>query len=205
MLCLIRLVRRVVFSVLSLFIFTANAFIAFSLGWGVIATMVWLVRIALVALRLLPIYEIFDLRYDIVAYSVLIALSLLLIWFSYLKTHEDPFHCNRCICDTLGLEQALCNWSVFCARASSPILWIAFFSMFYLTRSLINPIMYSLRMPLHCILHRRSKNFAATKIELALKTFKKGSLCTVQKGAILWKCLITLSFCLCSLQRIIHS
>ena len=70
-------------------------------------------------------------------------------------------------------------------------------------------------MPLHCILqelknkskvpHWRSKNVAATKIELALNTFKKGSLCTVQEGAILWKCLKTLSFCLCNLQRIIHS
>ena len=71
-------------------------------------------------------------------------------------------------------------------------------------------------MPLHCILqelknklkvpHWRSKNVVATKIELALNSFKKGSLCTVQKkGAILWKCHNALSFCLCSLQRIIHS
>ena len=50
-----------------------------------------------VALKLPPIYEIFDLKYGIVADSVLIALSLLLICFSYLKTHKDPFHCNRCI------------------------------------------------------------------------------------------------------------
>ena len=64
-----------------------------------------------VALKLLPIYEIFDLKYGIVAYSFLIALPLLLICFSYLKTHKDPFHCNRCIWDTLGLTQALCNWS----------------------------------------------------------------------------------------------
>ena len=169
--CLIRLVRRfyVSFSVsyrssyllqmLSLF---------FSSGWGVITTVVWLVGIALGALKLLPIYDIFDLKYDIVAYSVLIALSLLLICFSYLKTHKDPFHCNRCICDTLALQQALCNWPVFCARACSLILLNYIFCMFYLTRSLINPIMYSLRMPLHCILqelknklkvpHWRSKN-----------------------------------------------
>ena len=80
--CLIRLVRRVVFSVLSLFIFTANAFIAFSLGWGVIATMVWLVRIALVALKLLPIYEIFDLKYDVVAYT-LSSLLCLYSWFAF--------------------------------------------------------------------------------------------------------------------------
>ena len=70
-------------------------------------------------------------------------------------------------------------------------------------------------MPLHCILqepknklkvpHWRSKNLAAIKIELARSTFKNGSFCTVQKGAILWKCLNTLSFCLCNLQRIIHS
>ena len=74
-------ILRVVFSVLSLFIFTANAFTVFSLRWGVIATIVWLVGIALGALKLLPIYDIFDLKYDIVAYSVLIALSLLLIFF----------------------------------------------------------------------------------------------------------------------------
>ena len=84
------------------------------------ATMVWLVGIALGKLKLLPIYEIFDLKYNIVAYSVLIALSLLLICFSYLKTHKDPFHCNRCICDTLGLKQALCNWSA--NVRNSPIL-----------------------------------------------------------------------------------
>ena len=63
-------------------------------------------------------------------------------------------------------------------------------------------------MPLLCILqelkyklkvpHWRSKNFAATKIELALNTFKKGSLCTVQKGAILWECLNTFVFVACS-------
>ena len=161
-------ILRVVFSVLSLFIFTANAFTVFSLGWGVITTIVWLVGIALGALKLLPIYDIFDLKYDIVAYSVLIALSLLLICFSYLKTHKDPFHCNRCICDTLALQQALRNWPVFCARACSLILLNYIFCMFYLTRSLINPIMYSLRMLLHCILqelknklkvpHWRSKN-----------------------------------------------
>ena len=66
----------------------------FSFLSGFIATLVWLVGIALGALKLLPIYGIFDLKSDIVTYSVLIALSLLLICFSYLKTHEDPFHGN---------------------------------------------------------------------------------------------------------------
>ena len=115
-------ISSVVFSVLSLFIFTANVslFFLWAGGGGFIATMVWLVGIALVALKLPPIYEIFDLKYDIVAYSVLIALSLLMICFSYLKTHKDPFHCNSCICDTLGLKKALCNWSA--NVRNSPIL-----------------------------------------------------------------------------------
>ena len=70
-------ILRVVFSALSLFIFTANAFTVFSWGGGAfIATMVWFVGIALRALKLLPIYEIFDLKYDIVAYSVLIAFRI---------------------------------------------------------------------------------------------------------------------------------
>ena len=66
------------------------------------------------------------------------------------------------------------------------------FSMFYLTRSLINPIMYSLRMPLHCILqepknklkvpHWRSKNLAAIKIELARNTFKTVHSALFKKG-----------------------
>ena len=97
MFCLIRTISKailsVVFSVLSLFIFTANAFTVFSLGWGAgsIATMVWFVGIPLVALKLLPIYEIFDLKYDIVAYSVLIALSLLLIAFRISKLIKTLF------------------------------------------------------------------------------------------------------------------
>ena len=122
----------------------------------------------------------------------------------------------------IGASVTLWALSRHCAAGQSIVqglvpwfCWITFFCMFYLTRSLINPIMYSLIMPLRCILqelknklkvpHWRSKNLAATKIELALNTFKKGSLCTVQKVAILWKCLTTLFFCLCSLQRIIHS
>ncbi|CAH3195115.1 unnamed protein product [Porites evermanni] len=46
---------------------------------------VWLAGIALGALKLLPIYGIFDLKHYVVAYSVIIALSLLLICFSYLS------------------------------------------------------------------------------------------------------------------------
>ena len=49
---------------------------------------VWLAAIALGALKLLPIYGIFDLKYYVVAYSVMIALSLLLICFSYLSIRK---------------------------------------------------------------------------------------------------------------------
>ena len=65
----------------------------FSFLSGFIATLVWLVGIALGALKLLPIYEIFDMKYNIVAYSVLIALSLLLICFLYLSIRKRS--CNR--------------------------------------------------------------------------------------------------------------
>ena len=77
-----------------LLIFTANAFtVFFSFLSGFIATLVWLVGIALGALKLLPIYGIFDLKYNIVAYSVLICLSLLLICFLYLSIRKRS--CNR--------------------------------------------------------------------------------------------------------------
>ena len=65
----------------------------FSFLSGFIATLVWLVGIALGALKLLPIYGIFDLKSDIVTYSVLIALSLLLICFLYLSIRKRS--CNR--------------------------------------------------------------------------------------------------------------
>ena len=86
--------------VLSL-IFTSNAFtvvvvfvlFCFCFFSGFIATMVWWVGIALGALKLLPIYGIFDLKYDIVAYSVLVALSLLLICLLNLSIRKRS--CSR--------------------------------------------------------------------------------------------------------------
>ena len=110
----------------------------FSFLPGFIATLVWLVGIALGTLKLLPIYGILDLKYNIVAYSVLIALSLLLICFLYLSIRKRS--CNRnaaldtgnhqksveentkliktlfiVICASVTLwapSMALCNWSV---------------------------------------------------------------------------------------------
>ena len=70
-----------------------HCFFFFSFLSGFIATLVWLVGIALGTLKLLPIYEIFDLKYNIVAYSVLIAPSLLLICFLYLSIRKRS--CNR--------------------------------------------------------------------------------------------------------------
>ena len=61
---------------------------------GFIATMVWLVGIALGALKLLTIYGIFDLKYNIVAYFVLIALSLLMICFLYLSIRKRSYNRN---------------------------------------------------------------------------------------------------------------
>lgn len=100
--------------------------------------MVWLVGIALGALKLLLIYGIFDLKYSVVDYSVLIALSLLVICFLYLSIRRRS--CNRnpaldtgnhqksveentnliktlsiVICTSVTLwapSMELCNWSV---------------------------------------------------------------------------------------------
>ena len=70
-----------------------HCFFFFSFLSGFIATLVWLVGIALGTLKLLPIYGILDLKYNIVAYSVLIALSLLFICFLYLSIRKRS--CNR--------------------------------------------------------------------------------------------------------------
>ena len=61
---------------------------------GFIAATVWLLGIALGALKLLTIYGIFDLKYNIVAYSALIALSLLLICFLYLSIRKRSYNRN---------------------------------------------------------------------------------------------------------------
>ena len=113
-------ILSVVFSVLSLFIFTASAFTVFSLGWGAgsIATMVWFVGIPLVALKLLPIYEIIDLKYDIVAYSVLIALSLLLIAFRISKLIKTLFI-------VIGASVTLWTLSRHCATGQSFVQGLA--------------------------------------------------------------------------------
>ena len=88
----------------------------------------------------LLIYGIFDLKYSIVAYFVLISLSLRLICFSYLSIRRR--YCNRNPCfrhrkPSKSQVVALIVNQIFC--------------MFHLINFLINPIIkYSLRMPPFC-------------------------------------------------------
>ena len=163
---------------------------------------VWLAGIALGALKLLPIYGIFDLKYYVVAYSVIIALSLLLICFSYLSIRKR--FCKRNpVLDTgysrKSVEQnTKLSKTLFIVIGASVALWAPsmslhnlgllceglfpgfvnyIFGMFHLTNSLINLIIYSLRMPLFRkilqqlknklrVPHWWSKNYAVTKIRV---------------------------------------
>ena len=160
---------------------------------------VWLAGIALGALKLLPTYGIFDLKYYVVAYSVIIALSLLLICFSYLSIRKrfckrnpvlDTGYCRKSVEQNTKLSKTIffvigasvALWAPSMALYNLSLLWEGLFPgfvnyifcMFHLTNSLINPIIYSLRMPLfRKILQQlknklrvprlRSKNYAGTK------------------------------------------
>ena len=139
------------------------------------------------------------LKYYVVAYSVMIALSLLLICFSYLSIRKR--FCKRNpVLDTgysrKSVEQnTKLSKTIFIVIGASVALWAPsmalynlgllseglfpgfvnyIFGMFHLTNSLINPIIYSLRMPLFRKLLQqlknklrvpqwRSKNYAVTK------------------------------------------
>lgn len=63
------------------------------------------------------------------------------------KTVQDPFYCNGCICCTLGSKHGIVQLESF-VRGFIPWLCEYIFCMFHLTNYLINPIIYSLRMPL---------------------------------------------------------
>ena len=144
---------------------------------------VWLAGIALGALKLLPIYGIFDLKYYVVAFSVIVALSLLLICFSYLSIRKrfckrnpvlDTGYCRKSVEQNTKLSKtlfivigasvalwapsmALYNLSLLC-EGLFPGFVNYIFCMSHLTNSLINPIIYSLRMPLFRKILRQLKN-----------------------------------------------
>ena len=88
---------------------------------------VLLAGIALGALKLLPIYGIFDLKYYVVAYSVIIVLSLLLICVSYLSIRKrfcernpvlDTGYCRKSVEQSTKLSKTL-----FIVIGASVALW----------------------------------------------------------------------------------
>lgn len=73
------------------------------------------------------------------------------------KTVQDPFYCNGCICCTLGSKHGIVQLESF-VRGFIPWLCEYIFCMFHLTNYLINPIIYSLRMPLFKNILQQLKN-----------------------------------------------
>ena len=96
------------------------------------------------------------MKYYVVAYSVIIALSLLLICFSYLSIRKlfSVFKLSKTLFILIGASvapwapsMALYNLGLLC-EGLFPGFVNYIFGMFHLTNSLMNPIIYSLRMPL---------------------------------------------------------
>ena len=146
------------------------------------AVIVWLAGITLGALLLLVLYDIFQLRYYVVAYSVIIGLSLVTICVSYLsirtRLNQGPAvdtadnrqsdEQNRKLSKTLfimiGASVVFCvpGLVTHCIYYFSPGLFSPFvsyiFTTFRLNNSLVNPIIYSLRMPVFRETLKRLKN-----------------------------------------------
>ena len=136
------------------------------------AVTVWLAGITLGTLLLLVFYGILHLRYYLVGYSIIIGSSLVTICVSYLSirtrldyrapaidmTHnrkgvEQNKKLSKTLFVVIGASVAL--WVpglvIYCIYYFSPGLFPAFvtyiFTMLHLNNSLVNPIIYSLRMP----------------------------------------------------------
>ena len=144
---------------------------------------VWLAGITLGALLLLVLYDIFQLRYYVVAYSVITGFSLLTICVSYLiirtrlnlrdaaiymahnrQSVEQNTKLSKTLLIMIGASVVFCfpGLVTHCIYYFFPGLFPAFvnymFSMFRLNNSLVNPIIYSLRMPVFRETLKRLKN-----------------------------------------------
>ena len=144
---------------------------------------VWIAGNTVGALSFLVLYRIFHLRYYVVVYSVIIVLSLITICVSYLairtrlnnrvpavnKVHNRHFvEQNTKLSKTLFIVIAasVAFWVpslvIYCIYSLSPEFFPEFvnyiLAMFRLNNSLVNPIIYSLRIPVFRETLKRLKN-----------------------------------------------
>ena len=131
---------------------------------------VWLAGLTLVALNLLALYGIFDFVTYIVVYSVIIFLSLVTICVSYMAIRTRLNQTDPAIetaQNRLSVERnTKLSKTLFIVIGASIVFWVPslvfycffvlslglpgfvnyIFSMLHVTNSLVNPIIYSLRM-----------------------------------------------------------
>ena len=147
------------------------------------AVTVWLVGVTVGVLALLAVLDLFDFFYYTVSYSVIIVLSLIVICMSYLSIRTrlnqkhpaiNMAHNRQSVQQSTKLSNTLFivigasvvlwlpSLAFYCTKHFSPGLFSKFvsviFTMLHLTNSLVNPIIYSLRMPVFKEALKRVKN-----------------------------------------------
>ena len=164
------------------------------------AVIVWLAGITVGALSFLILYGIFHLRYYVLAFSIMIGFSLVTICMSYLVIRTMLNHGDAAI-DMARNRQSVeqntkLSRTMFLVIGASVVFWVPglaihciyyfvpglfpvyvkyIFTMSQLTNSLVNPIIYSLRILVFRETLKRLKN----KIRIR----KQSKRYTVNKGA----------------------
>ena len=144
---------------------------------------VWVAGITVGALSLLTVYDLLDFRYYLISVCVIITFSLATICVSYLAI-RTRLHRRVPAMDTAhnrqrGEQNTKLSKTLFIVIAASLVFWIPsvvvycvhslskgmfsdvvvyIFTMLHLTNSLVNPIIYSLRMPMFRETLKRLKN-----------------------------------------------
>ena len=144
---------------------------------------VWVAGVTVGALTLLAVYDLLDLRYYFVAFCLTVTFSLATICVSYLairkRVHRkvpaiDTTHNRQSVEHNTKLSKtlfiviaaSLAFWVpsivIYCVHSLSQEVFsdvpMYIFTMLHLTNSLVNPIIYSLRMPIFRETLKRLKN-----------------------------------------------
>ncbi|XP_078375784.1 sphingosine 1-phosphate receptor 1-like [Oculina patagonica] len=132
---------------------------------------VWVAGLCMAALSLLTIYQVVDIVYATVTYATFLLISLLVICVSYL-TIRSRLHCKAPVLDvhrqTSTEKNLRMSRTLFIVIAVSLVVWlpafviltikdfcscfsslaVSFVTVLHLSNSMVNPFVYSFRMPM---------------------------------------------------------